>query len=135
MRGARGYSLVELLVVLAIMGLIATVAVPPLIGSIERTTLTADARTLATQLRAWRDTAMDQQTEIALTPLGHRLTASTGDELTLTSGTTVEVVDAKTLVIAPGSGTRGTLRLSRGNASVRVVIDTVTGRITIETTP
>ena len=135
MRGARGYSLVELLVVLAIMGLIATVAVPPLIVSIERTTLTADARTLATQLRAWRDTALDRQTEIALTAAGHRLTASTGDELTLTSGTTVEVVGAKALVIAPSGGARGVVQLSRGSASVRVVVNAVTGRITIETTP
>lgn len=135
MARAAGYSLLELLVVLAITGLIATVAVPPLIGSIERTALTADARTLATGLRAWRDTALDQQIEIALTPAGHRLRASTGDELTLSRGTTVEIVDAKTLVIAPGGGTRGVVRLSRGGSSVRVVVDAVTGRITIETPP
>lgn len=67
-RGSAGYSLLELLVVLAIIALIVAVAVPPLIGGSDRIVLAADARAVATQLRTWRDEALDNQKEVTIRP-------------------------------------------------------------------
>lgn len=127
MRGAAGYSLLELLVVLAIMGLIAAVAAPSVIGSVDRVTLTADARAVATQLRAWRNVALDGQTEVEVTTAGRRVTASTGDSLDLSSGT---VADAS-LVISPVGASSGAIRLTRGASSIKVSVDAITGRVTV----
>lgn len=127
MRGAAGYSLLELLVVLAIMGLIATVAVPAVVGSVDRVTLTADARATATKLRAWRNVALDGQTEVAVTADGARLTASHGDTLDLSSGTVAD----DSVVISPVGASSGAIRLTRGASSVIIAVDAITGRVTI----
>lgn len=126
-----GYSLVELLVTLAVMGLIATIAVPMVAGTVERATLAADARAVATRLRAWRETAMDRQLRIVVTPSAHRLSASNGDEFELSRGTSVEVANGPGLTIGPAGGARGVLRLSRGGSSIRVAIDATTGRVEV----
>lgn len=131
MRGAAGYSLLELLVVLAIMGLIATVAVPSVVGSVDRVTLTADARAVATKLRAWRNAALDGQTEVAVTSDGTRLIASHGETLDLSSGTVAD----DSLVVSPVGASSGAIRLTRGASSVTVAVDAITGRITIVQAP
>ncbi len=128
---ASGYSLVELLVALAVMGLIATVAVPMVAGTVERATLTADARALATRLRAWREIAMDRQMRIAVTHSAHRLSASHGDEFELSTGTSIDVANGPKLTIGPGGGAHGVLRLSRGGSSIRVAFNATSGRVEI----
>jgi prepilin-type N-terminal cleavage/methylation domain-containing protein len=130
-----GYSLLELLVVLGIMGLIAAVAVPIVTTSVDRMTLATDARAVATQLRAWRDDAMDQQKEVVVTPDVGALRAEGGDAAILSSGTSVEIVEAKAFLISPDGTARGSLRLSRSGASVHVRMSPVTGRIWIEPDP
>jgi prepilin-type N-terminal cleavage/methylation domain-containing protein len=57
-----GYTLVELLIVLAIMGLLAMVAAPLLSGPTERLQATAATRFLAERLRAARELAVDKGT-------------------------------------------------------------------------
>ncbi|MFM9862305.1 MAG: Tfp pilus assembly protein FimT/FimU [Micropepsaceae bacterium] len=121
---ARGYSLLEVLVVLAIMGLIAAVAAPLVVGSIDRVTLNTDAREVATRIRALRETALDTQNEVAVGP---------GD-LELSPGTEIGFPKGGITVAADGTA-GGTLRLTRGSASVRVVVNRLTGRIVVEGQP
>ncbi len=116
--------MLELLVVLAIMALIVAVGVPAMTGGVERMTLAADARALATQLRTWRDAALDEQKEIPVT---------VGD-LALSPGTEA-TMPAKTLVIGQDGTAGADIRLTRGGSSVRVVMNRLTGRVTIETLP
>jgi prepilin-type N-terminal cleavage/methylation domain-containing protein len=121
---ARGYSLLELIVALAIMGLIAAVAAPAVIGGIDRMTLNADARAVATTLRSLRETALDTQSDVAVT-------ASTFE---LSSGTRIDLPKGGVVIVADGS-TGAALQLTRGGAAVRIVVNRLTGRITVEDAP
>lgn len=121
---ARGYSLLELVVALAIMGLIAAVAAPVVIGGIDRMTLNADARDVATKLRALRETALDTQSDVAVTP---------GD-FNISAGTRVDLPKGG-LIIAADGAVGATLQLTRGAASVRVTVNRLTGRIVVERAP
>ena len=123
-RGSAGYSLLELLVVLAIMALISSVAAPTLIGGSDRIVLAADARAVATQLRAWRDEALDGQREVTIAPA----------DLVLSSGTSADL-GAKSFTIGADGGAGVRVRLSRGNTTVTVVMDRLTGRVAIEDGP
>lgn len=129
MRSASGYSLLELLVVLAIMGLIATVAVPMAATSVERMTLSADARSLVTQLRDLRDSALDQQRQMVVTAQG----AQSGS-LTVSAGTTIEV-GAEGFSISADGIPSGRLRLSRSGSAVHIVTHQLTGRIAVAAAP
>ncbi len=129
-----GYSMLELLVVLVIMGLIATVAVPVVSSSVERMTLGADARSLATQLRDLRETALDEQKDVVVTAEGGNVSVSNGEALQVSSGTTIEIVGPRFVISAEGAPTGG-FRLSRGNSSVRIVTNPLTGRIAAAVAP
>lgn len=122
---ARGYSLLEMMVVLAIMGLIAVLALPALTGAGDRVTLTADARAIATQLRALREEAQDRQSEITLTPA----------DLNVSAGTQVSIGGATALVIDADGSLAADLRLTRNGRAIRVVVNRLTGRITVEDAP
>lgn len=136
-----GYSLLELMVVLGILGLIAIVAAPTISTSIDRMTLTSDARDLATHLRALREDALDRQTEIVVAPSGAEasaLTASSGESIELSSGTNVEVIasDGRAraggrFVISADGLAAGGFRLSRGEVSSRLMVDRMSGRMSI----
>ena len=118
---ARGYSLLELVVALAIMGLIAAVAAPAVIGGVDRMTLNADARAVATKLRALRETALDTQSEVAVV----------ASQFDVSPGTTVAL--PKGGFIIADDGTAGaTLQLARGGVAVRIKVNRLTGRVTME---
>lgn len=130
-----GYSLVEVLVVLAIMSLIALVAVPAATATLERMTLTADARTLATELRALRTIALDRQTDIVIAEGPGGLAVSRGGVIALSSATRVELLgtgSAKRFVLRWDGTSSGVVTLSRGAAKLRLTADQLTGRFTIE---
>ena len=120
-RASAGYSLLELLVVLAIIGLIVGVAGPALVDGGDRIVLAADARAVATQLRTWRDKALDEQKEIPI--------AAT--DLPLSAGTSANF-GAKGFTIGADGGTGVRVRLTRGTTSVIVVMNRLTGRVTLE---
>ena len=128
-----GYTLLELLVVLSIMALIAVVAIPAAGGSVERMTLSSDARELTTQLRRLREQALDSQSDISLAVSGaaaNLLKVSDGSAISLSPGTALEI--SPRFTIAWDGTMTGTVRLSRGGASARVVADRVTGRLVVE---
>jgi prepilin-type N-terminal cleavage/methylation domain-containing protein len=131
---APGYSMLELLVVLAIMGLIATVAVPVVSTSVERMTLGADARSLATQLRDLREAALDEQKDVVVTVEGGNVTVLNGEALLVSSGTAVEIMGSRFVIDAEGAPT-GSFRLLRGNSSVRIVANPLTGRFAVTAEP
>lgn len=124
----RGYSLLELIIVLGIMALLLVVATPVVQASVERMTLTADTRALMTVLRRLREVALDQQTDIVLNVAGgaaHEIAASSGETIVLTPGTAVRT---RSVVIAWDGTISGTLYLSRGASEVTVAAEPLTGR-------
>ena len=134
-----GYTLLELLVVLAIMSLIAVVAIPAVGGSLERMTLSSDARALITQLRRLREDALERQIDITVASSGsaeNLLSVSNGGSITLASGTHAEIVASsgtpQRFAIAWDGTMTGAIRLSRGNAVARVTADRLTGRLSVE---
>lgn len=141
MRNAAGYSLLELMVALAIMGLIIAVAAPAVGASVERMTLRSDARAVTQELRRLRERALDRQTDIVVTASGsaaNALAASDGSALTLASGTQVEIVPTRRglpaqLRVSWDGRIMGAVRVSRGAASSRIAADRLTGRLRAET--
>lgn len=124
----RGYSLLELIVVLGIVALLIVVATPTVQASVERMTLTADTRALLTELRRLREEALDQQTDLVLTVAGgaaHEIEVSSGETISLTPGTAVRMRD---VVIAWDGTISGALYLSRGAREVAVAAEPLTGR-------
>jgi prepilin-type N-terminal cleavage/methylation domain-containing protein len=133
-----GYSLVELLVVLAIVALVVLVAVPAASSTIERMTLRADARTLTTELRALRTIALDRQTDIVVTAGAGGMVSSQGAAIHLSSGTTVEIAQAgseNAFVLRWDGTASGAVTLRRGDALLRIVVDRLTGRFAVGAAP
>jgi prepilin-type N-terminal cleavage/methylation domain-containing protein len=132
---SAGYSLVELLVVLAIISLILLVALPAGGSAVERMTLSADARALADDLRALRTRALDQQTDIVVTRERDTslLVTSEGRRLGLSVGTDAAIVSGDGRFTLRWNGTAsGAIWLTRGPSSVRLNADQLTGRIALE---
>lgn len=128
----RGYSLLELLVVLAIAAAIVVIATPTVQTSVDRITLSADVRAVMTALRRFREEAMDRQVDITLGVRGgaaSEISVSTGETLALTAGTTVRAAPAQGVVVAWDGTIRGTLRLARGSREATVAADLLTGRL------
>jgi prepilin-type N-terminal cleavage/methylation domain-containing protein len=124
----RGYSLLELIVVLGIVALLIAVATPTVQASVERMTLTADTRTLLTALRRLREVALDQQTDIVLSVAGdaaNEIGVSNGEIIVLTPGTAVQM---RSVVIAWDGTITGTVNLTRGDADATVAAEPLTGR-------
>jgi len=134
-----GYSLVELLVVLAIMALVVLVAFPAANSTVERMTLSADARTLTTELRALRSTALDRQTDIVLQSAAQGLVPSQGKAIRLSPGTNIEITQgggSESAFVLRWDGTAaGAITLRRGSASLRIAVDRLTGRFAVGAEP
>lgn len=131
---ARGYSLLELLVVLAIMALIVAAAAPAIGGAVERMTLRSDVRTLSSELRRLREQALDRQADIALTVsglAGNELTASDGSTIALAPGTRLQILSTgnKRVIIAWDGSISGAVRVARGRTSADIIAEPLTGRL------
>ena len=126
----RGYSLIEMLVVLAIMGLLIALAAPEVQAGVERLTLRNDARAVMTSLRRLRETALDTQSDIALqVSRGHEndIEVSNGSVIALTPGT--RVTGAQRVLVGWDGTISGAFVLERGGARVRVSGAPLTGRL------
>jgi len=123
---SAGYSMLELMVVLAIMAIVATAGVPYAFRAADRLTLEGDARLVASKMRLLREAAMDRQKDISVSvsPVrANELQTSEGDTIRLSEGTSASIVtdtpDRRMLVGWDGS-VSGVLVLSDGSRKLRL---------------
>ncbi len=129
----EGFTLLELLVVLAIMGLMLTISIPFTTGTIERAQLRADARALVSDLRSLRARAIERRETIAVTALSE-------NEWRFMPGRAahravfVTSAGARALIFYPdGTSSGGTFRLGEGGRSVEVSVAWLSGAVAVGT--
>lgn len=147
MRSDRGFTLIEMLVVIAIVALLAAFALPRFSSAEAKADLSSTARILAAGLRSTRSLAMAQGRSEAFTvDIAHRLfRAGTGApqpmtktlDLTLVTASR-ERLDAAVGSIrfyADGSSTGGGISLRSDTRGALVLVDWLTGRVSIVEVP
>lgn len=147
-RSTRGFTLIELIVVLAVLGLITALAMPMFAGALPGARLKAAARDLGAELRYARAQAIAGNRETTLTiDLAARryaiLGARTGpgesralpEELEIKVRTARRELagDARASIrfFPDGGSTGGRITLSRGERRYLVGVDWLTGRVTV----
>lgn len=125
-RATAGYSLLELLVVLAILAIVMTAGLPFAARALDSLTIESDARLAAARIRALRTDAMDLQRDIAVSVTGGTgasLAASDGSSVELSRGTRASIEstrpDQKIMVGWDGS-VHGRLVLTNGRKTLRI---------------
>ena len=136
-----GYSMLELLVVLAIVSMLAVMALPASLRAIDRMTLSSDTRLVASAIMRLREHAADQQTDILVTTLPTRpgvLDASDGTSITLSSGTNARVTSENNaepaMTISWDGSVSGTIQLTRNTQVTTVSAEHLTGRVKVGST-
>jgi general secretion pathway protein H len=139
----RGTTLIELLIALAILGLVASATLPALGASIERQRFKGSAREIVTALRSARIEALRSRSETVLTldvaertysigqgPM-HRLTSADRQEVALVTATIEQTspTSGNIRFFADGSSTGGTVTFTLGSRVRVVTVDWLTGRI------
>jgi general secretion pathway protein H len=141
---SSGVTLLELLVVMALMGLIAAMAVPMLGGGVSGTELKSSARQVAAGLRFARSEAVATRTETRLwldlekrafrvdrDPRQHNLPA--GLEMKLFTAQS-DIADEKigSIRFYPDGGSNGgRVTLASGERKFEIDVDWLTGRVAI----
>jgi len=140
----RGFTLVELLVVLALMGLALTVASPLIANALPGTEMRASARDVATGLRYARSLAISTNTDVTfdVDVEARRFAVSQGRrngsfpkdaEIVLTTARSELFGDgAGSIRFFPdGTSTGGGVEIVRENRRFLVTVDWLTGRVAI----
>ena len=144
LRGARGITLLELLVVLMLMGLIAAMSVPFLPGGVSSSELRGAAREVAAGLRYARSGAVASRQETRfLLDLEQRTFRIDGDNRSYALPKAVELklftaqrdlIDAKSGAIRffpDGGSNGGRVTIASGERKFEVDVDWLTGRVAI----
>jgi len=124
-----GYTLLELLVVVAIMGLIAALAAPAASRTIASATLNADARKAAGDLRALQHLAMERQEAITLTATGGTVAISPAGTVQDIAALPLSAGNDAITYYPDGTTSGGTLRLSESGHALVIDIAWLTGTI------
>lgn len=140
----RGFTLVELLVVLALMGLALTVASPLIANALPGTEMRASARDVATGLRYARSLAISTNTDVTFdvdvetrrfaVSRGRRTGSFPKDaEIILTTARSELFGDgAGSIRFFPdGTSTGGGVEIVRENRRFLITVDWLTGRVAI----
>ena len=129
---AAGYTLLELLVVIAIVSLITALAAPAAVRAIASATINADARRLAGDLRQLQQIAEERQETITISNAasGIKIEPDAGLELPAEN---VVLADAthRLVYFADGTTSGGTLRVSEEGRSIDLDVAWLTGSIAI----
>ncbi len=124
--GERGATLIEMLVVFAILALTAAIAAPSMDRALGRGGLAAAKAKLGADLRLLRGEALRRGVPAVLTPGGTAYDAG-GRHRDLAQGITLA---GPAIAFFPdGSGSGGTVTLRRGGQSVAVAVDAATGAV------
>lgn len=142
MRRPLGFTLLELMLVLAIAGLVLGIALPLMSSALPGVQLNGSARELAAALRYARSRSMATDTEVVVhLDLDQRevgLTGSTktinipqGLEITLDTAQSELTGDRSGAIrfYPQGSSTGGRITLAQGDRQLRVDVDWLTGRV------
>jgi general secretion pathway protein H len=137
----RGFTLLEILAVLALLGIALAVTAFSLDGGLDRARLDASARDIAAALRHTRTRALvEHRPQWFTLDLNARTFASPGrDPQGIPGGTVLHVTSAAEDVQHPGqarirffpdgSSTGGNIELSRKHREVRIDVDWLTGTV------
>ncbi len=130
----NGYTLLELLVVMAIMGLIAAFAAPIAGQAIESATLKANARAAVSALRQQQRLAVDQQRTIVVTPQSLMVRKA---DFQLDPGATISLMgDAGQIEFYPdGTASGGEFQLQEGHHAINIEVAWLTGTISVGDSP
>ena len=139
----RGFTLLEILAVLALLGIALAVTAFSLDGGLERARLDATARDVAAALRHTRTRALvEHRPQWFTLDLNARNFVSPGrGPQDIPAGTTLHVTSAAEDVehagqarirfFADGSSTGGNIELSRKRRGVRIDVDWLTGAVAV----
>ncbi|HET6906833.1 MAG TPA: GspH/FimT family pseudopilin [Rhodanobacteraceae bacterium] len=137
----RGFTLLEILAVLALLGIALAVTAFSLDGGLDRARLDASARDIVAALRHTRTRALvEHRPQWFTLDLNARTFASPGrDPQGIPGGTVLHVTSAAEDVQHPGearirffpdgSSTGGNIELTRKNREVRIDVDWLTGAV------
>ncbi|MFH2064556.1 MAG: GspH/FimT family pseudopilin [Pseudomonadota bacterium] len=136
MKGNKGFTIVEMLIVIVIMAILATVAVPNIISWRANATLSGDTRTLKADFELARSTAIKNNTTATITfdTGNNRYSITSGGDtvlsrnLTNTSiiGTALAVTGNETIFDSRGrTDNTGNVTLSNGSRNTKVSISMI----------
>lgn len=133
---ADGFTLLELLVVLAIMGLMVAIAMPFTVSTIAQAGLRADARALTSQLRRLQHQAQERRETIVIATLAvHTLPGAVFAAPQAGRGT-VTLAGGRPVIFYPdGTSSGGTLRLREGGRALDIGVAWMTGAIDVRVAP
>lgn len=138
-----GFTLLEMVVTLVILGLAAVIVLPDRVGAGGAVELKAAARDLASGLRRTREAAITANSESVFTvDLARRAwSAADGKARPIPRAAELSVVTAKSEVVTAeiahirffpeGGSTGGGVRLERGGQVYTVKVDWLTGRVEV----
>lgn len=140
-----GFSLVELLVALAILALVAGAAVTALSAAVERERFRSAAREIAAGLRSARHSALAQRAEATFAldverksyrvngGAVHTLGAPRDSALTLTTASSERREQATGAIrfFSDGSSTGGSVAIALRNRRAHIAVDWLTGRVDV----